>query len=455
MTAFETICAVLLTGVAVSYGWGMRGTVIGGEKGAMLPGALLGLCLAKMSRIPIIEDNALFFCAVGCLGMGYGGFETYAQTMEMVIGHESDIFCPKRGYAGLMLKGGNWFGICAALLGMAVTIATGEVYKMSTVILICLAIPFIQILGIRIFNKPFDKQNGTFPKIYFSRNRFEEWGGNLLTLIFLLLVSAAHGDMFAFFFALVGILSGAVGWTVAIWLYDITVHPLKNGKYIFSKAQTNGFIDNWKLMELTLGFFGGVGCAVYFFLRLDYVKAAAEKIAAHSSIWNPLGNAEKATAWAFFLLVLLCSVQYIFKSLQTKRFFELTERAVYFSLMLAVVLLGSKTGAEIVSFLMILWVVVEKNAFDRLEKSKSQTAIKIVCLGIFAFCFACEIILKDSFPLHLTLLMYTLFYTLSDLIFNIIKTPSPNEKTLFDKLKGRILTYIWFAVLSALTFFIL
>ena len=35
-----------LSTVAMSYGWGMRGTNIGGETGAMLPGALMGLLAA-------------------------------------------------------------------------------------------------------------------------------------------------------------------------------------------------------------------------------------------------------------------------------------------------------------------------------------------------------------------------------------------------------------------------
>ena len=43
ITATLLILAII---PAVSYAWGMRGTTIGGEKGAMLPGAMIGLLIA-------------------------------------------------------------------------------------------------------------------------------------------------------------------------------------------------------------------------------------------------------------------------------------------------------------------------------------------------------------------------------------------------------------------------
>ncbi len=45
MSLSDMILCVFLTTLAASYGWGMRGSLIGGEKGAMLPGALIGLIL--------------------------------------------------------------------------------------------------------------------------------------------------------------------------------------------------------------------------------------------------------------------------------------------------------------------------------------------------------------------------------------------------------------------------
>ncbi len=446
MTTFELIFAVILTATAVSYGWGMRGCVIGGEKGAMLPGALLGLFLAKLSGIPIIEDNAFAFSVVGCFAMGYGGFEPYAQTMEMVIKPQSDIYNPKRGYTGLMLKGANWFGICGVLLGIGFTAMTGTVYTLPEIAAITLLIPFVQVLGIRIFNKPYDRAKSIFPKIYFSRDRREEWGGNLLTLIGLLLVTALKGDTFAFFFGVSGIAAGAVGWAISIWIYSVTLHPRKNGKFIFGKAQKNGYIDNWKIMEFSFGLLGGGGLSVYFFLKIDTVRCYAEKIF-ENGMWNPLGERQDAIAWLVFTVAVLMAVQYFFKGLQKSRLFELAERAVYFSFPLCLVLLGSARMVSLTVFLLMLWVLTEKTVFDR-EAEKLPKLIKAEYLIAFAAALICDAIYGVNSSVYVILLMYTFYYILADVICTVLRPIRGNEKTSYDKFKGCILTYIWFALLS-------
>ncbi len=446
MTVSEIIIAVLLTAVAVSYGWGMRGAVIGGEKGAMLPGALLGLFIAKLSGIPVISDNAVIFSAVGCLAMGYGGFEPYAQTMEMVLLPKSDIFNPKRGYAGLMLKGANWFGICGALLGMSFIAMTGEVYTLPEMILLFALIPFVQAIGIRIFNKPYDKANGIFPKIYFSRHSREEWGGNLLTLTVLLLLTAIKGDFFAFFFGITGIFSGAVGWAISIRLYYITVHPLKNGKYIFGNAQKKGYIDNWKIMEFSLGFIGGGGLAAYFFLRANTVKRIAESIN-ENGLWNPTDGFDSVIAWIALGVALLNMTQYFIKKLEGTRGFELAERAVYFSYILGIIMLGNTELSALVAFLLILWVVTEKTVFDR-DDANLSLIMKLGFIAVFVTALICEIFFGISNSMLLTMLMYTFYYIFADVICTVLRDFRGGEKTVSDKFKGCILTYSWFVVLS-------
>ncbi len=447
MAASELIFAIFITAVAVSYGWGMRGCVIGGEKGAMLPGALLGLFLAKFSGIPIISQNCFLFSAVTCLGMGYGGFETYAQTMEMVLNPKSDIYNPKRGYIGLMLKGANWFGICGILLGMSFTDLSGNEYGIIEIIVLCAIIPLLQSLGIRIFNKPYDKSKNIFPKIYFSRNRREEWGGNLLTLLVLMLATVIKSDWYAFFFGVTGIISGAIGWAFSIWLYKVTALPMKNGEFVFGKAQKNGFIDNWKIMEFSLGFIGGGGLAAYFFLKLETVKTLFQKD------FNCIfGNLEKAIAWTVFGIAMLMSIQYFIKNLQKSRIFELTERAVYFSLILCFVMLGNKEMAQLTVFLLILWVITEKTVFDR-DDANLPKYIKIGYILVFVSAVLIEIILNNSYPLIVTMLMYTFYYIFTDVIFTFCRQLRGSEKCMFDKFKGCILTYIWFSVLSVIIIF--
>ena len=67
------IC-VLFTTFAASYAWGMRGAVIGGEKGAILPGAFIGLILAWFAGGEI--RNCFWIpAAAAAMGMSYGGIE--------------------------------------------------------------------------------------------------------------------------------------------------------------------------------------------------------------------------------------------------------------------------------------------------------------------------------------------------------------------------------------------
>ncbi len=446
MSTVNLIFSILLIGIAVSYGWGMRGAVIGGEKGAMLPGALLGFFLAKLSGVPDICDNAMIFSAIGCLSMGYGGFETYAQTMGMILHKSSEEFDPKRGYIGLMIKGGNWFGICGSLLGIGFISILGDTYSRFELITLFAIIPFIQALGIKLFNKPYNKTAGIFPKIYFSYTRREEWGGNLLTLAIIILFTAVKRDWFSFFFAITGIFSGAFGWAVSIWLYDVTVHPNKKGNFIFGRLQEKGHIDNWKIMEFALGFLGGGGLGAYFLLNCRKIQIT--QISVYSS---PEQNTIAITA---FCLAVLMSIQYFIKKLESSRFFELFERAVYFSIILCICVLGNLTMARLVTFLLILWVAVEKIVFDELGNTKKEKIIKLLYLLVFFSALIGEIFLTNSYPDFAKMLMYTYFYILTDFI-SVCNSPNRNTITLKERFKGCYTVHIWFNVLSiTILFFI-
>ena len=65
----DIIIFVVFSGIAVSYGWGMRGTIIGGEKGAMLPGALIGLFMALFSGSEVLSSSPWILAGAGALTM--------------------------------------------------------------------------------------------------------------------------------------------------------------------------------------------------------------------------------------------------------------------------------------------------------------------------------------------------------------------------------------------------
>lgn len=94
------LLCVIFTTFASCYAWGMRGAVIGGEKGAMLPGAFIGLILALFSG-GTISEYFWIPAAAAAMGMTYGGTEPYGETIGMVLHRDR----PIKGYTGLAMKG--------------------------------------------------------------------------------------------------------------------------------------------------------------------------------------------------------------------------------------------------------------------------------------------------------------------------------------------------------------
>lgn len=417
MTTAAMIFAVLFTSFAVSYGWGMRGCIIGGEKGAMLPGALLGLMFARFSGSPITEDNFWILTAVGAMSMFFGGTETYAQTMSLFLHRDREGYNPAKGIAGLSIKGGLWFGICAAMLGIAVSAMTGSYYKWYDFVILFATLPLVQALGVRLLNKPYDKQKKIFPSVYFSLDRREEWGGNLFFLAELIILAAIRHDVFALLLCAFGIASGALGWIIGIVLYRLTM-PDKNGKRAFGKF--NDMLDGWKIMEYTLGAVGGGGIMLGRFVLNGMMKSRTDILEANGGIWSVLGNKADMLAWVAAGILAATLLQYVYIYFRNRKFaddngmdmhkFELVERPVYAAIPLMLILLGSVNMAQIVSFLYLLWVLVEKTAFEWFADFKGITVWRIVLLAGFAGALVCEIF-NGGFTAWQTWLMYCVAYT--------------------------------------------
>ncbi|MBR6779740.1 MAG: hypothetical protein IKM24_01815, partial [Clostridia bacterium] len=79
----ESFLLVFLCIVSMAYGWGMRGSILGGEKGAMLPGAFVGLLIARFSGIPALQDNWFILTCAGASGFFLGGCQTYGETLGL------------------------------------------------------------------------------------------------------------------------------------------------------------------------------------------------------------------------------------------------------------------------------------------------------------------------------------------------------------------------------------
>lgn len=406
----NSILAIIILGLAVSYGWGMRGMLIGGEKGAALPGALLGIFLALLSGNEYIAERFYYFAAMGAIGMAYGGFEPYAQTMSFILHRDRPEFNRKKGYIGLILKGLLWFGIAGEIVGMSFSALTGRYYSIAQIIVLFLLTPVIQDIGVHIFNKPYNPDKKIFPKLYLSTSSREEWGGNVLMLLVFLAVSIYNGDFYAVGFSLTGIFSGAIGWTIAIFLYDIQIHPMKNGKYIFGKFQP--YIDGWKIMEYTLGAVGGIGFGIFFEATKGTMLRERLDIIDANGFWNPFPEHQCVVAWIIFAVSIFTLFQYSKKCEKYSRAFELFERIILFALPAIPILLGNGLSAQLLAFSSLVFVAAEQAVFDRMEKDPRKKKFLALFTILFAISVAVQALIE--LPVAAYIIMYWLFYMFAD-----------------------------------------
>lgn len=395
MDTVKGLIFVAVTTLALSYGWGMRGTVIGGEKGAMLPGALLGIMFAWYTGSDIVFGNYWIFAAVGLMAMSYGGIEPYGETIGMVLHRGRQDYKPRKGYFGLAFKGAQWFCVCAGFLGVALAAMTGEVYKWYDIVVFCALLPILQEGGYRIFNQPYDKENKKYPRIFFSLTRREEWGRNVAVMLAILLLAAIRGDSFTLLMLFGGFVSGGIGWLIAMWFYVLSVYPLKSGKYLLGSLAKKHCVDGWKTMEFTLGAVGGLGVALTCVAGKDKLAASVEVIAANDGFWEPLPwlrNVSPFIVGALILAVIGINLYQFISESKGKKVSgyrcDLIERPLFNVVPMCLVLLGDLFTARIMTFFMLFFACAVKCAFDRFKNFKAlplwQVLIALSCAVVFA-----------------------------------------------------------------------
>ncbi len=411
----KTLFIILTVSIALSYGWGMRGSLIGSERGAVLPGAILGMFLALFSGSELIAEKFYYFAAAGAAGMAYGGTQTYGQTIGFIIHRGKPDYAPARGYAGVALKGGLWQGICGAVIGIMFTAAGGQYYKPVSIAVFFALIPLMQSIGELIFNRPYKPKEGKFPKLYFSIDRREEWGGNAVTLLGLLIFTLVHRDYYSFFFSLTGILGGAAGFSFGMVLYDFVHHPMKNGKYFFGKY--NDWISGWKIMEFTFGAVAGIFFAVYFVATKDTIlKERIDLIEANGGIWNPLGRFADILPWIAAAMIIITKPVELAEKKLTSHVVDLIQRPFLFVFPMILALLGSSLGSQLGAFSLIVYYGAEKTIFDRIDKFSKKT--KPVVIVSFVLITIASVICQIYFelPKIAYLLMYTVYYIIANAI---------------------------------------
>ena len=125
------------------FGWGVRGSSIGGEKGAMLPGALLGVVCVWYTGSQLLMENVFLFAGACALGYFYGGMETYGSTMGLVLEHDKPRYNPSLGYLALAFKGSIWGTLGAGFLGISFSAMSGVIYKWYDFVIFFALVPIL------------------------------------------------------------------------------------------------------------------------------------------------------------------------------------------------------------------------------------------------------------------------------------------------------------------------
>lgn len=424
MSTGLVILSVLFAGFAVSYGWGIRGFVIGGEKGALLPGALLGIAVAFFSLGERGQELWPFFAAAGALSMFYGGTETYAQTMSFLLSRDKEgpyFGQLKKGVIGIFLKGALWFSIPGFVLAMLPGALTG-LYSPSEIIIMFILFPVVSFIGTRIFNMPYCKEKKIFPKLYFSLDRREEWGSNVMIILVLLIFAFINGDLFAVGAGITGFITGGLGFLIGLVFYDI---ERRQGKKIFGKLSSKGYIDGWKIMEHTFGAFAGGGVMLYFALSSSHFTALCEKIDLSALT---LGNDTYICAAVCLVLLIITAMQYPLTALIKKKtgtepdihIFEMIERPLWSAVPLIFIFLGSPSAAAFGTFATLSWALTEKCSVEWYEKSEYKTAIRTIFRIMWPSLLIFFFINIKSISLTSTMLLYTVGYTGACVIYSFL-----------------------------------
>jgi hypothetical protein len=226
----------LAAAVAMSLGWGLRGSIGGGPLGAMIPGAMVALLLSLILGLDKSASAAL--AAFGAVGVGFGGQMTYGQTIGFIL--QPDTF--SWGLLGLSVKGGIWGFSGGTVLGLGFVLK--RLRRRDVMIGLALLLAGT-VIGWKWINEP--------RLIYFSnpldKPRPEIWAGLLAGTLFLLGYLAFKRQAgIPLAFALWGALGGTIGFGGGgLWM--------PAGKWW---PGSNDWISWWKLMELTFGFCFGL-----------------------------------------------------------------------------------------------------------------------------------------------------------------------------------------------------
>ncbi len=460
MNIFLATFMVIAIIPAASYGWGMRGTTIGGEKGAMLPGALIGTVLALFSGIFIVQEHFYIFSALGAVAMYFGGSMTYGETLAFSMSaHPAENM--KKGLWALFLKGSLWFGSFGSIFATGVN-AVCKKYNWIELLIIYIATPLVAIALYYAFNKPMSVADNKYPRFYFSKTRQESWGAIFGIVVVLMAMAVFKGDRFSIIFPLSCALFGGLGWVLGQLMQIFSKHYAPESEsYFFRLFSEARGAEPWKEMECIFGAMGGLGAAIGFILTFDTFKSTVFTLELNGGLKSYNGD---IVFWSFVVWLVLLGldmVHYFVKRPFTKdelkkllqagkitkefygaklikakdsvpAFYDIYEKAtdiaeflLYGAFPFILICSGSTKSAVTTSFFLVFWVIVQEVAFEKKLNKVFSLILKIILSTTGALILIASLGFDYSFTYKTTLIMYTLVYEVLTFVWVI---PSTKER---------------------------
>ncbi len=453
ITATLLIFALL---ISVSYAWGMRGTTIGGEKGAMLPGAMIGLMIAFFSKILIAQEHFYIFGALGAVSMYLGGAMTYGETLGLSM-NQKPAENMKKGLVALFVKGFLWFGLFGAIFTTGIN-AVCNIYTLPELLILFALTPAAAVGGYFLFNKPLKPKENKFPKIYFSKTRQESWGALLGAFLVLFVFAIIKLNIITIIFSLSCALFGAVGWVVGQGMQIFSIHYAAESKSaLLRKLSHKNGVDSWKIMECVLGAFGGIGAGVGFLLSYNSFELTLFGLEKNGGLLPYSRTLVIVLFILWVMLVVADMVHYFVKPPITKKelkrqlkrgtitqeqyavkrlkavtavprgygiYFDITEKlepVLYCAIPFILITLGSREAALICSFFLVLFVILQEVGLEKTLTKRFDIPFKIVLGVISVAIFVIQVIWGFNFGIKGTILMYTLGYEAITLLWLLIK----------------------------------
>jgi hypothetical protein len=281
----ERVLFLLLPSLAMSLGWGLRGTIGGGQVGAMIPGAIVSLCLCHLLGW---SRSVGIAAAFGAVGVGLGGQETYGQTIGFLRSGPTVAW----GLLGLTIKGAQWGLAGGVFVGLGLML---EKYRRREIAAGILLLVLGTVLATTFIDQP--------KLLYFSNRldkpREEVWAG--LTAGALCLVAwlaVLKRERVSIAFAGWGLVAGGLGFGLGgVFIATGFVLPLPYKQWSW-----------WKVMEFTFGLLFGLGLGVAGYrhraaLRREHVEGPAQRpdaLAGVSAPWRFLAGLALAAGALWF-----------------------------------------------------------------------------------------------------------------------------------------------------------